>query len=60
VLASISIDADGLTYLRDICVGTSVSDSLSYYFGRTRATNDLHGLGAFLIMNERMIRTGAD
>lgn len=33
VPASISIDADGLSYLRDICVGTSVSDSLSYYFG---------------------------
>jgi unsaturated rhamnogalacturonyl hydrolase len=58
VLANLSTGTDGLTYLRDVCVGTSVSDSLSYYFDRTRATNDFHGLGAFLIMNEQMARTG--
>jgi unsaturated rhamnogalacturonyl hydrolase len=58
VLAKLSLDSDGLTYLRDICIGTNADDSLSYYFDRSRATNDIHGLGAFLIMNQQMIRTG--
>ncbi|MEV6523036.1 glycoside hydrolase family 88 protein [Longispora sp. NPDC051575] len=51
VLAKVGTGPDGLTDVADISVGTNVGD-LSYYLGRTRATNDLHGLGAFLIMNE--------
>jgi unsaturated rhamnogalacturonyl hydrolase len=54
VLTKISMDADGLTNLTDICEGTNVAD-LAYYFARKRNTNDFHGLGAFLIMNERMM-----
>jgi unsaturated rhamnogalacturonyl hydrolase len=27
---------------------------LSYYLSRPRRTNDFHGLGAFLIMNEQL------
>jgi unsaturated rhamnogalacturonyl hydrolase len=53
VLDKISLDADGLTNLTDICIGTNVGD-LAFYFARPRATNDLHGLGAFLIMNEQL------
>lgn len=34
------------------CVGANVGD-YAYYAGRARATDDFHGLGAFLIMNER-------
>jgi unsaturated rhamnogalacturonyl hydrolase len=26
----------------------------AYYVARTQATNDFHGLGAFLIMNEQL------
>ncbi|MEV0091015.1 glycoside hydrolase family 88 protein [Streptomyces sp. NPDC050738] len=53
VLAKLSLGADGRTSLSDITVGTNVGD-YAYYVARTRATNDFHGLGAFLIMNEQM------
>ncbi|MER6567314.1 glycoside hydrolase family 88 protein [Streptomyces sp. NPDC001093] len=53
VLARLSVGADGRTNLADISVGTDVGD-YAYYVGRTRATNDFHGLGAFLIMNEQL------
>jgi len=51
VLTRISLGDDGLTNLIDICEGTNVAD-LAYYLQRKRNTNDFHGLGAFLIMNE--------
>jgi unsaturated rhamnogalacturonyl hydrolase len=51
VLSKVSTDADGLTNISDICEGTNVGD-LNYYFNRKRNTNDFHGLGAFLLMNE--------
>jgi unsaturated rhamnogalacturonyl hydrolase len=53
VLTKLSRDADGLTNLADISEGTNVGD-LAYYFGRKRNTNDFHGIGAFLIMNEEL------
>ena len=53
VLTKLSMDADGMTNLVDICEGTNVSD-LTYYFARKRNVNDFHGLGAFLIMNEEL------
>jgi unsaturated rhamnogalacturonyl hydrolase len=56
VLQKISLDGSGHTRLTDISVGTNVG-SYSYYIGRTRATNDFHGLGAFVIMNEQLRRT---
>ena len=54
VLTKISKGPDGLTNITDICEGTNVSD-LAYYFARKRNTNDFHGLGAFLIMNEKFM-----
>lgn len=51
VLSRISLGSDGLTNLSGICEGTNVGN-LQYYLDRKRNTNDLHGLGAFLIMNE--------
>ena len=56
VLAKLSLGSDGRTNLKDISIGTNVGD-YSYYINRTRATNDFHGLGAFLIMNEQLQRT---
>ncbi|OLZ66393.1 family 88 glycosyl hydrolase [Streptomyces sp. IMTB 2501] len=53
VLARLSAGTDGRTNLAGISVGTNVGD-YAYYVGRTRATNDFHGLGAFLIMNEQL------
>jgi len=54
VLTKISLDGDGQTNITDICEGTNVAD-LAYYFARKRNTNDFHGLGAFLIMNEKFM-----
>jgi unsaturated rhamnogalacturonyl hydrolase len=60
VLSKISLGSDGLTNITDICEGTNVAD-LAYYFARKRNTNDFHGLGAFLIMNEKfMSMSGKD
>ncbi|MCX5062589.1 MULTISPECIES: glycoside hydrolase family 105 protein [unclassified Streptomyces] len=53
VLAKLSVGSDGRTNLADITIGTNVGD-YAYYIDRTRATNDFHGLGAFLIMNEQL------
>lgn len=53
VLARLSVGSDGRTNLADISIGTNVGD-YAYYIARERATNDLHGLGAFLIMNEQL------
>ena len=57
VLTKLSIGADGLTNLVDICEGTNVGD-LAYYFARKRNANDFHGLGAFLIMNKELGAAG--
>ncbi|GAA2409163.1 hypothetical protein GCM10010404_78880 [Nonomuraea africana] len=59
VLRKVSLGSDGRTNVVDISEGTNVDDVLSYYYSRARPTNDFHGLGAFLIMNEQMHRTGA-
>nr|WSX81748.1 glycoside hydrolase family 88 protein [Streptomyces sp. NBC_00899] len=53
VLARLSLGSDGRTNLTTISVGTNVGD-YAYYVARTKATNDFHGLGAFLIMNEQL------
>jgi len=55
VLARISL-SKGLTNLTTISIGTNVGD-YAYYIGRTKATNDFHGLGSFLIMNEQLRTT---
>jgi len=47
------MDRDGMTDISDICEGTNVAD-INYYFARKRNTNDFHGIGAFLIMNEEL------
>ncbi|MCP2169452.1 glycoside hydrolase family 88/105 protein [Goodfellowiella coeruleoviolacea] len=53
VLDRVSVGPDGLTNLADICVGTGVGD-LAHYLARPRRTNDIHGLGAFLLMCEEL------
>ncbi|MFD9860001.1 glycoside hydrolase family 88/105 protein [Streptomyces alboflavus] len=53
VLKKISLGSDGLTDLTDISIGTNVGD-YAFYIARPRQTNDFHGLGAFLIMNEQL------
>jgi unsaturated rhamnogalacturonyl hydrolase len=51
VMGRLTLGSDGLTNLAGICVGTNVGD-LAWYLARPRQTNDFHGLGAFVLMNE--------
>ena len=54
VLSQVSKDSTtGQVHIANICGGTNVGD-LAFYLNRPRNTDDFHGLGAFLIMNERM------
>lgn len=55
VIEQLSLNAEGEVELRDISAGTSVG-SLDFYLARPRLTNDLHGLGAFLIMHEERLK----
>ena len=55
VLTKLSEDKAKMVYLTDICYGTSVSSDIQYYFDRPKVTNDYHGLGSFLIMNELVV-----
>ena len=57
VLTQLSRDPDGSVHIHNICDGTNVSD-LAYYLARPRKSDDLHGLGAFLIMNEQLRKPG--
>jgi len=56
VLTRVSKGSDGLANVSGICIGTNVGNA-AYYYSRPRKTNDLHGLGSFLIMNEQLART---
>jgi unsaturated rhamnogalacturonyl hydrolase len=56
VLTQLSVDSEGQTHIANICGGTNVGD-LNFYLNRPRNTDDFHGLGAFLIMNEHMRST---
>lgn len=58
VLASITRNPDGTISLPNIGIGTNVGD-LAFYLARPRDTNDLHGMGAFIIMNEQLRKGGA-
>lgn len=55
VLSKVSRKSDGKVFLTDICEGTGISSDLSYYYNRARNTNDNHGLGTFMIMNEAVV-----
>jgi unsaturated rhamnogalacturonyl hydrolase len=51
VMSLVTLGADGMTNITEICIGTNVGD-LAWYLARPRLPNDFHGLGAFLLMNE--------
>jgi unsaturated rhamnogalacturonyl hydrolase len=53
ILSQLSATAGGGVSIANICAGTVVGDP-SYYLKRPRNTNDLHGIGPFLLMNEQM------
>jgi unsaturated rhamnogalacturonyl hydrolase len=58
VLTQVSHDEDGLAHVANICEGTNVGD-LAFYLARPKSTDDFHGIGAFLIMNEQLRKTGS-
>jgi unsaturated rhamnogalacturonyl hydrolase len=53
VLTQLTQDENGLAHITNICEGTNVGD-LAFYLARPRSTDDFHGIGAFLIMNEQL------
>lgn len=55
VLSQVSRDDQGFAHIANICGGTNVGD-LQFYLDRPRNTDDFHGIGAFLIMNEQLRR----
>ncbi|KAH8174762.1 glycosyl hydrolase family 88 domain-containing protein [Sarocladium implicatum] len=57
VLDQVVKNKNGLTDVVEIVVGTNVGD-LAHYYGRPRKVNDLHGLGAVLLMNEQVAHGG--
>lgn len=57
VLDQVKKNEEGLTDVFEIVVGTNVGD-LQHYYDRPRETNDLHGLGAVLLMNEQVVHGG--
>lgn len=48
---------DGDIQIGNVCIGTGVGD-YAFYCGRPVSTNDLHGVGAFLLMCAEMQRNG--
>lgn len=56
VLSQLSVDTKGNLHIANVCEGTNVG-TLDYYLERPHPLDDLHGLGAFLIMNERLRNT---
>lgn len=53
VLSQVSHGENGDIHIANVCEGTNVGE-LNYYLNRSHPIDDLHGLGAFLIMNEEM------
>lgn len=54
VINSLEYDGDDIL-IGNVCVGTGVGN-LEHYYGRDTSTNDLHGVGAFLLMCAYMER----
>jgi unsaturated rhamnogalacturonyl hydrolase len=53
VLSKVALEPDGHYHVTGICEGTNVGDQASY-LARKVNTDDFHGLGAFLLMNEEV------
>jgi unsaturated rhamnogalacturonyl hydrolase len=42
--------------LKDVCVGTDMSEDVQYFFKRPRVTHDLHGIGPYLLAAGEVIK----
>ena len=56
VINSLKMDGDDLL-IGDVCIGTGVGD-YQHYIHRSTSVNDLHGVGAFLLMCAEAARAG--
>jgi unsaturated rhamnogalacturonyl hydrolase len=56
VVSELTATPDGELHIANICDGTNVGQ-LQFYLDRPRKSDDLHGLGAFILMNEVMRET---
>ncbi|NND78324.1 MAG: sulfatase-like hydrolase/transferase [Maribacter sp.] len=45
--------------LKDVCVGTDMSEDVKYYFDRKRVTHDQHGIGPYLLAAAEVINADA-
>jgi len=53
IMSKVTLGADGHWHIADICEGTNVGNQASY-LNRKVYSDDFHGLGAFLLMNEEV------
>ena len=53
MLTQLVANSDRDVSITNICAGSVVGD-LPYYLARPRNTDDIHGIGLFLLMNEQM------
>ena len=49
IITKLSLGEDGYLGVSGVCIGTGVGD-LAHYYARPTSENDLHGVGAFLLM----------
>jgi rhamnogalacturonyl hydrolase YesR len=42
--------------LKDVCVGTDMSEDVQYFFKRPRVTHDQHGIGPYLLAAAELIK----
>jgi rhamnogalacturonyl hydrolase YesR len=42
--------------LKDVCVGTDMSEDVNYFFKRPRVTHDQHGIGPYLLAASEVIK----
>jgi unsaturated rhamnogalacturonyl hydrolase len=59
VMATLKFDDRGNMVIGGICIGTGIGD-YAHYIARPRSENDLHGVGAFIIMCVEMSRAKAE
>lgn len=49
VISTLTFDDDNNLFVNKVCIGTGVGD-YDFYINRPTVTNDLHGMGAFVLM----------
>lgn len=42
--------------LQDVCIGTNIAEDIRFYYTRPRETNDIHGLGPFLLAGTEIVQ----